>query len=379
MARPKILQLIGSFESGGSELQAVSLARHLHEDAEFDIHLACLDKRGPLLSRIDWMDRENIREFKLSSFYDRNFLSQLNLAADHIKQNGIDLIHTHDFYTNIFGMFSAVRAGLKPRIASKRETLSKSKMQFFAEKQAFRFAKKIVTNANAVGEFLIDRGVPKEKLVTIYNGVDPARVTCDAASAFNDIIAANGGGHIPGSSYVTMVANMRSGVKNHKMFLRAAKIVNERVPNARFILAGEGELQQEYEKFAEELGIRQFCLFTGGKVEIGKVLAASTIGVLTSYSEGFSNAIIEYMLAGLPVVATNVGGASEAIENGKSGYLVESNDHDRAAIYIVELLQNTTKQRSFGDRGLIRAGTLFSVKTQIYSSKCLYTTVLSRQ
>lgn len=379
MARPKVLQLIGSFESGGSELQAVNLAKNLYEDGDFDVYLACLDKRGPLLSKIDWMDQEDIPEFKLSSFYDLNFLKQIGSMAAFIRQNQIDLIHTHDFYTNIFGMFSGARAGLRPRIASKRETLSKSKMQFFAEKQAFRLAKKIVINANAVGDFLTDRGIPKEKLVTIYNGVDPARVTCDAVSAIEDIIAADGGKHIPGSAYITIVANMRSDVKNHKMFLRAAKIVNEQVPDARFILAGEGELLHEYERFAEELGIRQFCLFTGGKVEIGKVLAASTVGVLTSYSEGFSNAIIEYMLAGLPVVATNVGGAAEAVEHEDSGYLIESNDHKSAAIHIIELLQNDIKQRSFGERGLIRAGSLFSVEAQIYSIKCLYTTVLSRQ
>ena len=158
-------------------------------------------------------------------------------------------------------MFSAARAGLKPRVASKRETLSKSKMQFFAEKQAFKLAKKIVINAEAVGAFLIKRGVPKKKLVTIYNGVDPIRVAAGNGSLFEDIVVADGGEHISGSYYVTIVANMRSDVKNHKMFLRAARIVSEQVPEARFILAGEGELQQEYEKFSEELQIvNSVCL-----------------------------------------------------------------------------------------------------------------------
>lgn len=373
MPRPKILEVIGSFESGGSELQAVSLAKNLREDGDFEIFVACLDRSGPLLDRIDWIAHDDIPEFKLSSFYDRNFLGQINRAARYIRRYNIDLIHTHDFYTNIFGMFAAVRAGLKPRIASKRETLSKSKMQFFAEKQAFRFARKIIVNADAVGRFLTERGIPREKLVTIYNGVDIARLGVDKRSSIEDMIRIDGGIHIPGTSYVSMVANMRSTVKNHKMFLRAAKIVHDRMPDVRFILAGEGELQKEYERLAEDLGIRKFCLFTGGKIEVGDVLAASTIGVLTSYSEGFSNSILEYMLAGLPVVATNVGGAAEAIDHGRSGYLINSDDHDSLADRLVELLDSEENINLFGNNGLKYASEKFSVQAQLSSIRSLYT------
>lgn len=374
--RRRVFQLLGSFERGGSEIQAVQLANVLHNEGTFEVFVGCLDRCGPLLNEIDWLANEEIPEFKLTSFYNLNFARMVSKCADHLRTNRIDLIHTHDFYTNIFGMLAAKYAGLPARIASKRETLSKSRAQFFVERQAFRLSKRIVVNADAVGRFLIERGVPERKLVTIYNGADNRRLEYDTGLSRAGRLRSLGVDTPEDSRVVAIVANMSSEVKNHKMFLRAAKTVRSKVANAVFVLAGEGDLTASLREFAGELGIGDACHFIGASKNIGTLLSVSDIGVLTSRSEGFSNAIIEYMAAGLPVVATDVGGAAEAVVQGETGYLVPSGDDTKLASRMLEFLENREMSQQFGQRGRAVAEERFSKANQLDSTVELYNSLL---
>src|SRR5262249_50330164 len=141
-----------------------------------------------------------------------------------------------------------------------------------------------------------------------------------------------------GARLVTLVANLRHPVKNVPMFLRAAERVLEKYDDVRFVIAGEGEMQADLEATAAQLGIEEFTYFIGRCDDVPALLAASYACVLTSTAEGFSNSILEYMAAGKPVVATDVGGAAEVVVDGETGYLVESNDSETMATRLMELL-----------------------------------------
>ena len=114
--------------------------------------------------------------------------------------------------------------------------------------------------------------------------------------------------------------------KTCRCFLRAAKRVVESQPNAHFVIAGEGELEAELKGLASSHEVAENVHFIGRCGDVPPLLAVSYACVLTSTAEGFSNSILEYMAAGKPVVATNVGGAAEAVADGESGYLVASDD-----------------------------------------------------
>src|SRR5207237_9688769 len=107
---------------------------------------------------------------------------------------------------------------------------------------------------------------------------------------------------------------------------------------------GGGELPVETEKLAEQHGLKETCLFIGRCASVPDLLAASDICVLSSQAEGFSNSILEYMAAGRAVVATDVGGASEAIVEGETGYLVKSGDDQAMAERIISLLQDPDRR-----------------------------------
>lgn len=372
-----VLQLIGSFHQGGSERQAVQLCKLLKTDENFKVFAGTLDADGSLKSEVEALNLGEIPEFKLSSFYDANFLKQINLCAKFIKKNNISVVHTHDFYTNIFGMFSAFYARVPARVASKRETLSKTKNQLLFERQAYRLAHKILANAEAVKDFLIETGVPSSKIVTIYNGLDLERLKVSPNSSREEILSEF---NLPKDfRFVTIVANLRSDVKNHRMFLRAAKKVSENVEKIGFVLAGEGELTDQLKAFASELNIENKTFFTGRCTKVAELLSVSDVCILSSKSEGFSNSILEYMAATKPVVATNVGGASEAIVEGETGFLVESDDDEALAERLVELLENPEKARKMGELGRKRVEENFSISAQLNKTLELYDQLLTNK
>lgn len=368
--RKTVVQLIGSFRQGGSEVQALQLSKDLAVDGSYDVIIACLDKDGPLIEQIDWTSKDRIEEFPLKSFYGRSFLASLLRFKTFARNHRVDLIHTHDFYSNVFGLLAAKFAGVPIRIGSKRETATKTASQFFVERQVFRLAHYVVANAEAVRRFLTLAGVPSKKIVTIYNGVDLGRVADPTPESKQAVAAAL---DIPLDFFVvTIVANMHDKVKNHEMFLKAARIVLNHIPNSIFLLLGEGSLMPGLLAKARELGILDSCRFVGARSDIANMLHLSNVGVLCSRSEGFSNAIVEYMIAGLPVVATSVGGAAEAVEHEKSGFLVSSDDHESLAAHLIVLLADKQLATRLGRTAKESAAARFSSSSRLSATLDLY-------
>lgn len=370
-----VLQLVGSFHQGGSERQAVQLSRLLHENGKYRVFVAVLDANGVLREEVKKLNLGKIQEFPLTSFYDANFVRQIRRCAQFIRESQIEIVHTQDFYTNIFGMIAARVAGVRG-IASKRETGEmRSTAQRIFEKQAFRLARAIVVNAEAVREFLQKQRIDERKIFTIYNGLDlerlkPTQTRDETLREFN----------LPrNKKLITIVANLRHAVKNQAMFLRAAQKVKEKFPNAAFVLAGEGGLIEEYKNLARELRIETDAFFIGRCAKVADLLSASDICVLSSKAEGFSNAILEYMAAARPVVATRVGGAAEAIEDGKSGFLIESDDDSTIAEKLLFLLKNQETARKFGERGRQIVEGKFSCAAQLEQTIALYDKILAER
>lgn len=370
--KKNVLQLVGSFHQGGSEQQAVQLVRLLSEDAAYNVFLAALNNEGILRGAVEKLGFTAIPEFRLASFYDLNFARQLRKCAGFLKQNKIEIIQTHDFYTNVFGISAALLARVPVKIASKRETGGmRSKLQKTIENRIFKTADAIVVNARAVKIHLTGEGIAPEKIETIYNGIDLERFAPTGTNRRKICAALN----LPDDEnikFVTLVANLRHAVKNQLMFLRVAQRLKAKFPAAHFVLAGEGELKSGLENTARELGIAENTHFIGGCTRIPELLAVSFAGVLTSFAEGFSNSILEYMAAKLPVVATNVGGAGEAISESETGFLVESNDDAAMANRLFELLQNPEKAREMGKLGRKTVEENFSCAAQVKNVLELY-------
>jgi glycosyltransferase involved in cell wall biosynthesis len=371
--KPKILFIIDSFEQGGSERQAMQLLRQLQASGRCRVYLACLQNRGSLRAEADQLE---IQEYALNSFYDLNFVRQLRRLGHFIKEKEIDVVHTHCFYTNIFGMTGAFLAGVRGRVTSKGETDGfRTPMQKRAERVAFRLSHRVIANCLAVQNQLIREGVSPSKITQHYNGLDMDRLKVRAGLEREEALAAFG---LPSERrYISIVANLRNPVKDHPTFLRAAARVRAAVPDAGFVIAGEGELMNDLRELAKQLGIQDDVFFIGRCDSVADLLFASDVGVLSSKAEGFANAILEYMAAGLPAVATDVGGAREAIAESETGYVVASGDDEKMAARIIELLNEPERALAMGARGKLIVAEKFSCDRHLQNTLELYDELLS--
>lgn len=370
MSKPNVLQIVHGFIEGGSERQMIQMASLLHNSGEFQVHVGSLSTGGVLRPEIERLQIPVI-DFPLTSFYDSSMVQQTRRFISYLKQHQIKIVHSHDFYSNIFGMTGAAMAAVHGRVASKRETTgTRSMAQRTAERGAFKLAHAVVANAGAVKEHLIEHGVPDDKIVIIYNGLDLTRfhLNGDAGEALQRLNLEM----LRGRPVVTMVANFEYRVKDHPMLLRAAQRVKTEVPEAVFVIAGEGELRPETEKLAAELGLQETCLFTGRCASVPDLLAASDVCVLSSQAEGFSNSILEYMAAARAVVATNVGGASEAIVEEETGHLVDAGDDRAMAERLISLLRDPERRRAMGNNGRRRVEQHFSTENRLNTTIALY-------
>jgi L-malate glycosyltransferase len=369
----RVLHLIGTFAQGGSERQAVELAGFMKERGEYDVELAVLDPEGILREEAERLGFPDVPSYPLNSFYDWNMGVQLRRFSRHLRAAKVDVVHTHDFYSNVFGMIAARLARVPVRIASRRELGGmRTAAQLWVERRAYAMADAIVANSEAVRRQLVLDGLPARKICVIHNSLKLERVAAGEPRPRPGLRASFGLPSDPGCPVVTIVANLRHAVKDHPTFLRAAQRVRDQFPKACFVLAGEGELLEAMRQMAAGLGIEENTFFLGRCERIGELLSASDVCVLSSRFEGFSNAILEYMAAAKPVVATNVGGAAEAIIDGQTGYLVDSGDDQAMADDIVRLLGNPSQARIMGERGRKVIEEEFSCERQWERTRALY-------
>ena len=374
--KPNVLFIIDSFEQGGSERQALQLLRQLHESGRCNVRIACLQDKGSLKADAEALGAGEIPEYALTSFYDLNFVKQLRRFTKFIKENHIDVVHTHCFYTNVFGMTGAFLARVPARVTSKGETEGfRTPRQKRVERMAFRMAHRVIANCKMVQNQLIREGLAPKRIIQHYNGLDLSRLKVPAGLRREDARAMFS---LPENRrFITIVANLHNPVKAHPMFLRAATLVRRAVPDAAFVIAGEGGLEPMLREFATELGIADDVFFIGRCDRVAELLFASDIGVLSSKAEGFANAVLEYMAAGLPVVATDVGGLKEAVAEGENGLLVESGDHEAMADRIIQLLNDSKRAHAMGLRGKALAEQKFASEHHLRNTLELYDELLS--
>jgi L-malate glycosyltransferase len=377
--KPNVLFIIDSFEQGGSERQALQLLRQLYESGKCHLHLACLQDRGSLRSEAEQLGLGEIREYVLSSFYDLNFLMQIRRLVRFIKENEIQVVHTHCFYTNIFGMTGAFFAGVPARVTSKGETEGfRTPMQKRAERISFRLAHRVIANCLVVQNQLIREGVNPQRIIQHYNGLDLERMSPRTGLTREEVLTRFRLPREP-RRFISIVANLHNPVKDHQMFLRAAARVRAVVPDAAFVIAGEGDLRSGLQNLASDLGIADDVHFIGRCDDVASLLFASYTGVLSSKAEGFANAILEYMAAGLPVVATDVGGVREAIIEGETGYVVPSGDDAAMADRLIQVLSDDERARKMGIRGKKMISEKFASEHHLRNTLELYDELLSHE
>jgi glycosyltransferase involved in cell wall biosynthesis len=260
--------------------------------------------------------------------------------------------------SNIFCVCASWRSTPKAVITSRLSTGYWYTPRLLALQRVLnRYTTRIFTNAVCAKKVTIEaERVSPEKVFVVYTGVDLVRYSSSAGDL--EVAAALG---IPTNARVVGIVATFRPVKDLALFLRAAEIVARNVENSAFLLVGHGPLKPELERLADALGIRDRVFFSDGHGGVPDYLARMAIACLSSQSEGLPNAILEYMAAGLPVVARDVGGISELVRDGVTGLLVRDRAPDAFAAPVIRLLQDEDLRLRMAKAALKRARTEFDI------------------
>jgi glycosyltransferase involved in cell wall biosynthesis len=219
-----------------------------------------------------------------------------------------------------------------------------------------RWVDATVANCEACRRTVVaDWRVPADSVTIIPNGVDLSR--------FNALADRLPPGNGTVAQRVGIVANLRP-IKNIALFVRAASELAREHPRAVFEIAGEGESREALQALIDSFGLGGRIVLRGSIADVPAFLRTLDVAVLCSLSEGSPNSIMEYMAAGLPTVATDVGGNAELVEHDVTGLVVPSDDHQRLAAAIDRLLRDPAFTERLGRNARERAFAQYGVEAQ---------------
>jgi glycosyltransferase involved in cell wall biosynthesis len=287
-----------------------------------------------------------------------------------LRRNRAAVAHAFDFYTNLMLVPAAWVAGVAVVLGSHRQLGDLlTPGQFRAQLMAFRMCDRVVCNSQAAADRLRHTGLAQHKLEIIPNGL-PERLFAKCAAAIP---------RRPGVVRVGMIARMNDPVKNHPAFLRAAARMASEFPAVEFLLVGDGPLRPALETMTEELGIAGKVKFAGERQDIPAMLSSMDVSVLISSSESLSNVILESMAAGVPVIATEVGGNPELVKDGETGILVPPGDEDRLISAMLGLVRDPGLRQRYAERGRESARSSFHMDVICRRFEELYLSLLKEK
>ncbi len=364
--RIRVAFCLDSFAIGGTELNAVRTAEAF-DPVRIDLRIFHLQTRGPLRSRYERLG-VRMTHVPISNLYSPRTAVQGVRLATLLRQENVDVVHSHDIYCNIFAVPWARLLSTCSIIASRRWGRKASQQKLaMANRWSSMLAHRVLANSNGVGELLArEEGVPWKKIVEIPNFLSENAFEVEGEA---QRVAQRRAWGLPDAAFAIGIVARLSPVKNHVLLFRALTQLESRF---HLIAIGDGPSRAELEELARRLGIESRVHFAGEVVSPYNLHQFFDVSVLCSSSEGFPNSLIEAMAAARPVVATPVGGVTDAVTHGVTGILVPVDDPAPLVDALRTLEADPLLRARLGEAGREAAGMKFRQETVIEKLTALY-------
>lgn len=290
-----------------------------------------------------------------------------------LKQLRPEIVHAHDPHAvamSALALSMSTQPTKPPLIASRRvdfhvrgNTLSRWK---------YRQVDCFICASEAIRKMLVADGIPDQRTVTVHEGIDVERVRAAPPAKLHEEF------WLPHEA--PLVGNVAALVphKGQRHLVDAAALVLRQVPDARFIIAGEGELRPQLERQIKEHRLEKHVFLAGFRPDVLSLHKSFDVFVLSSTTEGLGTSLLDAMACGKPIVATTAGGIPEVVEHDATGLLVPPRDAGHLAQALVALLKDPDKRRRFGAAGLARVRERFSAERMVQETLGVYQRVAQR-
>lgn len=362
----RILQIIPTLDPHGAEKQLTLLATGLPRD-RFDVHVCALTRGGPYEATL----RE--AEIPITVIGKR---WKLDPAAfwrlkRHIAALKPDLVHTWLFAANSYGRAAALAAGVEHIIGAERCVDPwKARHELTIDRYLARRSDRLIANSAAVRDFYLRRGLPTEKFRIIPNAVEIAKPSCVNRL---ELLSELG---LPADARLIGAIGRLWPQKRVKELIWAADQLRCVYDGAHLLVIGDGPLRGQLQRYARLCEVTDYVHFLGTRTDVPRFLPHFDLVWLASGYEGQSNAIMEAMAAGVPVVATDIPGNRDLVVHGETGYLIPPNSRSAFAKWTLPILEDAALAQRLGAAGKARMAAEFSVERMVGRYVDLYSEIL---
>lgn len=340
----RVLFAIAVMPVGGAETLLANLVRRM-DPSQFQPELCCLKQLGQLGESIA---RDIPVHYNLMSHTCKYDVRVLPRLARLMQRRKIDAVVTVGAGSSMFWPRLAARWAGVPVVASALHSTGWPDNVGRLNRALTPLTDAFIAVASEHGRYLVqEERFPADKVHVIPNGVDTDRFRWSASRRAR---AREQLGFKADTPVCGIVAALRPE-KNHELFLKTAARVRSELPNAGFVIIGDGEQRKELQQLTDQLGLTDNVQFLGSRSDVPELLPALDVFSLTSHNEANPVSILEAMASGVPVVATRVGSVAESVADGVTGYVATPGDVDALTRRWLALLADGTRAREMGLAG----------------------------
>lgn len=346
MKKIKLLHIISRLDIGGAEKQLLSLVSNLDKE-KYDVCVAYFEGEGELRKEFEKRGIK-IKKYRFYGLWD--VLLWWKLYKD-MEANKYNIIHTHGFKADLWGAVVGRLAGVPTIISTvhnQEQYLNNPIIRLLEKWIIAPIDDTIIVVSGGVKRFLIKTsGIPEKKIKKVYYGINPVDIKIDAEQDIREELCIDK--DVPLIGCIGRLVKQ----KGHIYLIQAARKVLEKFPKVKFLIIGKGKLEKNLKKLAQNSNLNSNIIFTGFRKDVYSIIDKLSLVVMPSLWEGFGLIFLEAMAMGKPIVATDVGGIPEVIENKETGILVSARNPEALAEAIICLLKDNSLAKRMGERGKV--------------------------